>query len=87
MGMEPWLEHILGLGLNEKSPQWLESEDLLAQARARRFVEAERWYGKAEIILENMDSTESPFAPVAAAPQNTERHSINAQDEFIFDLN
>lgn len=85
MGLEPWLEHILGLGLNEKSPQWLESEDLLAQARMRGFTDAQRWYGKAEIILENMDSTHAPFTPVTALPQNTERHSINPQDKFIFD--
>jgi L-ascorbate metabolism protein UlaG (beta-lactamase superfamily) len=52
MGMEPWMEHILGLALDEDSPQWQESEKLLAEAKARKFLAAERLYGKAEIILE-----------------------------------
>jgi L-ascorbate metabolism protein UlaG (beta-lactamase superfamily) len=69
MGMEPWLEYILGLGLSESSPQWLESEKLLAQARTRRFLVAERLYGKAEIILENVDPAEELFMPVTATRQ------------------
>lgn len=86
MGMEPWLEHILGLGLSESSPQWLESEKLLARARTRRFLEAERLYGKAEIILENVDPAEELFMPVTAPRQNEKNHSIVAEDEFVFDL-
>jgi L-ascorbate metabolism protein UlaG (beta-lactamase superfamily) len=86
MGLEPWLEHILGLGLKENSPQWLESEKLLAQARARRFLEAERLYGKAEIILEDVDPAEAPFVPLTATPQNAGNHRISSEDEFVFDL-
>jgi L-ascorbate metabolism protein UlaG (beta-lactamase superfamily) len=86
MGLEPWLEHILGLGLNESSPQWQESEKLLAQARARRFLDAERLYGKAEIILEDLDSAGESFMPVVATPQNVGNHRISAEDEFVFDL-
>jgi len=86
MGMEPWLEYILGLGLKENSPQWTESERLLAQARARRFLEAERWYGKAEIILENVDPMEDPFMAVTTVTRSSESGSISAEDEFVFDL-
>ena len=86
MGMEPWLEYILGLGLSESSPQWLESEKLLAQARTRRFLEAERLYGKAEIILENVDPAEELFMPVTAPRQNAKNHPIGAEVEFVFDL-
>jgi L-ascorbate metabolism protein UlaG (beta-lactamase superfamily) len=86
MGMEPWLEHVLGLGLKQDSPQWLESERLLAQARVRRFLAAESLYGKAEIILENIDSPMESFRPLTSGPQNTGNHSIRAEDEFIFDL-
>lgn len=86
MGLEPWLEHILGLGGKKNSPQWLESEALLAQARARRFKEAERLYGKAEIILEQVDSTEEQFRRATVAPPNPEGHSTSAGDEFVFDL-
>jgi L-ascorbate metabolism protein UlaG (beta-lactamase superfamily) len=86
MGMEPWLEHILGLGLTENSPQMRESENLLARARARGFLKAERLYGKVEIILESADSAGKSFAPKTAAPQNVGRRRINAEDEFVFDL-
>jgi L-ascorbate metabolism protein UlaG (beta-lactamase superfamily) len=86
MGMEPWLEHILGLGLKESSPQWLESEKLLAQARARGFLAAERLYGKAEIILEDVDSSPRPFIPVTDAPHKPGDQPAGAEDEFVFDL-
>jgi len=85
MGMEPWLEHILGLALNENSPQWLESETLLAQARVRRFVEVGRLYGKAEIVFENIDSNEESFFPVTAKPQNKIDNTFNVEDEFVFE--
>jgi L-ascorbate metabolism protein UlaG (beta-lactamase superfamily) len=84
MGMEPWLEHILGLGLKENSPQWLESEKLLGQARARGFLEARRLCGKAEIRLENVDSAEESLRPLTASPQEIENHSIGAE-EFFFE--
>jgi len=87
MGMEPWLEHLLGLGLSENSPQFQESEKLLAKAKARGFVDAKRFFGKAEVILEEEDFAEEPFMPVAVNPQNTENHRIRAEDEFVFDLN
>jgi L-ascorbate metabolism protein UlaG (beta-lactamase superfamily) len=74
MGMEPWLEHLLGLGLNESSPQWRESEKLLAQARARGFLASERLYGKTEIVLDALPAAEESFRAVAAGPQ----------DEFVF---
>jgi hypothetical protein len=86
MGMEPWLEHILGLGLDENAPQWRESEKLLAQARACGFLAAERLYGKAEIVLEEVGPAEESFMPMTAAPQNAGTHWIGAEDEFVFDL-
>jgi len=85
MGMEPWLEHILGLGLDENSPQLMESEKLLAQARARGFLEAKRFYGKAEVVLGDMDSAEESI-PLAVTPQNAGNRRIGAEDEFVFDL-
>ncbi len=51
MGMEPWLEHILGLGLSEDSVQVMESNRLLAKARARGFLASERPFGKCDIYL------------------------------------
>jgi L-ascorbate metabolism protein UlaG (beta-lactamase superfamily) len=86
MGMEPWLEHILGLGLDENAPQWRESEKLLAQARACGFWAAERLYGKTEIVLEEIDSTEELFMPMTVTPQNSGDHWIGAEAEFVFEL-
>jgi hypothetical protein len=86
MGMEPWLEHILGLGITENSVQWQESEKLLAQARTRGFLEAERLYGKAEIILEDADVTEEAFVYITSTAQSAGNREISADDEFVFDL-
>jgi L-ascorbate metabolism protein UlaG (beta-lactamase superfamily) len=86
MGLEPWLEHILGLGLNENSPQWLESEKLLSQARARGFLEAKRLYGKVEIVLEDMISSVESFVHETIASPDACGHRISAEDEFVFDF-
>jgi hypothetical protein len=86
MGLEPWLEHILGLRLDENSPQWQESEKLLAQANARGFLEAERLYGKAEIILEDEDSPEGSFMSTTVTPHKVGNHELGFEDEFVFDL-
>lgn len=86
MGLEPWLEYILGLGLTTSSPQWQESEKLLAQARERGFIDAERLYGKAEIVLEDVDTAEESFMPVTPPSQKARNHVISAEDQFVFDL-
>src|SRR5215470_12790911 len=86
MGLEPWLEHILGLGINENSPQWLESEKLLAQAKARGLLKAERLYAKSEIVLEDLNSAEKSFMPVTASLQNARARQVGSEDEFVFDL-
>jgi hypothetical protein len=79
MGLEPWLGHILGLGLEENSPQWRESEKLLAQARARQFLVAERLYGKAEIVMEDADSADKSFMSLTATPQGAGSDRISAE--------
>jgi L-ascorbate metabolism protein UlaG (beta-lactamase superfamily) len=50
MGLEPWMDHLLGLGMNEGAPQWKESEAALRQARARQ-VHAERLNGPRDIMI------------------------------------
>jgi L-ascorbate metabolism protein UlaG (beta-lactamase superfamily) len=52
MGLEPWLEQILALGLSDDSPQIRESNHLLAKARARGLLSAERLFGCRDIYLE-----------------------------------
>jgi L-ascorbate metabolism protein UlaG (beta-lactamase superfamily) len=51
MGMEPWVEHLLGLGLSPTSPQIRESDAILTEANNRGFVAAERLYGAREFLL------------------------------------
>lgn len=51
MGMEPWVEHLLGLGLTEHDPQYIESEKLIRKAHGRGLVAAERLYGKRDLYL------------------------------------
>jgi hypothetical protein len=86
MGMEPWLEHILGLGLTQSSPQWLESEKLLARARARGFSEAERLYGRAEVILDDLNVAEESFMAVTDKQPGRGIDRISAEDQFAFDV-
>jgi L-ascorbate metabolism protein UlaG (beta-lactamase superfamily) len=45
MGMEPWLDHLLGLCLTEDSPQIEESNLLIRKARGRGLLVAERLFG------------------------------------------
>jgi hypothetical protein len=81
MGIEPWVEHLLGLGMKEDSPQYLESEKLLAHARRCGMLAAERLSGKAELFLEDC----SGHAPVAVpdlggVEEGGDRPAADAQD-------
>jgi L-ascorbate metabolism protein UlaG (beta-lactamase superfamily) len=51
MGNEPWLEYGMGLGLPEGSAQMKEANKLLAIARTKGFIEAQRPFCKFEIHL------------------------------------
>ena len=88
MGMEPWIEHLLGLGLTETSPQYIESERLLEAARLRGFVAAERLYGTREIHLGG--SGADAFEPGRdlwragiSAPSEIEG-AHDEEDQFVF---
>ncbi|HEX7956740.1 MAG TPA: condensation domain-containing protein, partial [Pyrinomonadaceae bacterium] len=63
MGKEPWLEHLLGLGLSEESPQLQASATLLQKARARGFLAAERPYGRRELFLPRRSPRNRVFVP------------------------
>jgi len=77
MGMEPWLEYILGLGLSEDSVQWQESDRLLAKTRERGLV-SERLCGSREIFLDDTTSSNRAFVSVASV-------SSPAQDAVLDD--
>jgi L-ascorbate metabolism protein UlaG (beta-lactamase superfamily) len=55
MGMEPWLDYLLGMCLSEASPQIHESRKLLMKARERGFLAAERLFGPCDIYLDPQD--------------------------------
>jgi L-ascorbate metabolism protein UlaG (beta-lactamase superfamily) len=78
MGQEPWLEHILALGLSDQSPQLREVEALLMKARRRNFAAAERLFGKSEFFLESISETAEAEHCVPAS-LNTD-----AEDEFVW---
>lgn len=74
MGMEPWIEHLLGLGLTENDPQYIESEKLVRRARGRGLLAAERLYGKCDLYL--------PVEPAdagASAPHTDTSHTNTSQ--------
>jgi L-ascorbate metabolism protein UlaG (beta-lactamase superfamily) len=72
MGLEPWLEHILGLGLHEDAPQWQASERLLSCARRRGLLAVERPFCKHEIHLGEAAASQTAAGPDAGAAEPAE---------------
>ena len=56
MGLEPWMEHLLGLAYTDDAPQIREARKLLSVAQAKGFKDAELLYGKREILLPELDA-------------------------------
>ena len=52
MGNEPWFQYSMGLGLSEDSVQIKEANKVVAMARERGFVDAQRPFGHYELVLE-----------------------------------
>jgi hypothetical protein len=70
MGLEPWLEPLLGLAYTEEAPQIIESKALLSKARDMGFLEARLLFGKDEIYLaEPASKRASSAAPRAMQPR------------------
>lgn len=86
MGMEPWLEYLLGLAYTGDSVQLLESGELLLRVRERGFATAERLFGKREMHLDgsaagrawravpagNVGDGHSPSPPVSVSAESDE---------------
>jgi L-ascorbate metabolism protein UlaG (beta-lactamase superfamily) len=64
MGQEPWIEFLLGLGLQEDSQQIRESNALLASTRAKNFLASERLYGTGEIFLSESEASAWTYVTV-----------------------
>jgi len=93
MGMEPWLEHLLGLGYTPDAVQILESNKLLIDTRDRGFAVTERLYGKREIRFSEFPAGQTP-APKRPSTRTDEQVPLAAtgresreelEGEFIFD--
>lgn len=82
MGAEPWVEHLLGLGMKEDSPQMHESNAVLAHGRQQGLV-AGRPYGKVEFHLDPID-TPRPSLATPPAPVPPPRASESDEDQFSF---
>ncbi|MET0624810.1 MAG: MBL fold metallo-hydrolase [Pyrinomonadaceae bacterium] len=91
MGFEPWVEHLLGLGMTEDAPQYVESEKLITRAAERGLLTSERLCGKTEFVIEE-SAAASPVAVAAtpggartgrpAAPEADDAR--DAEDQFAF---
>lgn len=81
MGLEPWLEFILGLGITEDSEQWRESERLLDWARLHGFAHAERLYARRELFLDPSNVPPEVALPEVAEPATP---APAPADEFAF---
>jgi L-ascorbate metabolism protein UlaG (beta-lactamase superfamily) len=91
MGQEPWIEFLLGLGLQEDSQQIRESNALLARTRAKNFLAAERLYGTGEIFLSDNEDSARTYMTVEASREDSviENPAIfnisnDAEDQFVF---
>ncbi|HYW74624.1 MAG TPA: MBL fold metallo-hydrolase [Pyrinomonadaceae bacterium] len=90
LGLEPWIEHLLGLGLTADSPQFLESEKLLAAWRNLGGA-SERLCGRADFMLPQTSASQPVFIPTSAVDCSGGRQvifdsddSTDAQDQFVF---
>jgi hypothetical protein len=82
MGLEPWMEYLLGLAYTEEAEQIREARRLIALAPGRGIEHAEMLFGKREIFLDNQPSRARiggiETATALAAAEQTE-------DQFAFD--
>jgi len=84
MGREPWLEHLLGLGLSDDSPQLREGQELVQRARGRGFLAAESLFGQAEIFLDERQAPDSTGKSTAAANAPSAAQTSDTEDQFVF---
>jgi L-ascorbate metabolism protein UlaG (beta-lactamase superfamily) len=80
MGLEPWLEYLLGLALTEDSPQITEAQRLLGKAQERGYLEAKLLFGQDEIHLDSFSLAQSEFPSLVMSDG-----SADMEDEFRFD--
>jgi L-ascorbate metabolism protein UlaG (beta-lactamase superfamily) len=86
MGMEPWLEHLLGLAYSEDAVQLNEARKLLLDASEMGFCNAELLSGTREIRLSPVTrGARTRVGHTAAAAVMVEGPAGEDADEFVFD--
>ena len=81
MGLEPWMEYLLGLAYTEDAKQIKEARKLIGLAPSMGIDHAELLFGKREILLDNKPSREL-VAGVDAATTLAEASQM--EDQFAF---
>lgn len=81
MGLEPWMEYLLGLAYTEDAEQIKEARKLIALAPGRGIDHAELLFGKREILLANQPAREC-FSGIDARPAAT--GADQTEDQFTF---
>lgn len=81
MGMEPWFEHLLGLAYEEDATQLIESSNLLKVVREAGFKNAERLFGKHEIILPTTSESDGAGKESTSSISNVDP----TEAAFVFD--
>jgi hypothetical protein len=79
MGLEPWLEYLLGLALTEEAAQIVEARKLLREVEEVGFAEAKLLFGKDEIYLEN-----TALAEAASSPLDESEGLADYEEQFQF---
>lgn len=82
MGLEPWLEFLLGLGLSEESTQIRESTSLLRRARDRGFDAAERLCSAQDIHLGSIRTGASGHRLAKPTRRETTDAGVGISEDF-----
>jgi L-ascorbate metabolism protein UlaG (beta-lactamase superfamily) len=83
MGLEPWMDFILGFGSPQPTPQFLESERMLRMTGDMGLAAAERLYGRREIRLPD-DPAELDRSRAVAVGAIAAATKADAEDQFAF---
>jgi L-ascorbate metabolism protein UlaG (beta-lactamase superfamily) len=80
MGLEPWMEHLLGLAYTPDAVQIKEAKRLVSIALQRGFDDAAILFGKGEIFLPLQPSSSTSYPIVMP----NSRHIQQTEDRFLF---
>ena len=81
MGLEPWMEHLLGLAYTEDAQQIKEARRLVSTALEKGFEDAAIVFGKSEIFLSSQSARSSISHPIFIP---SPIHIDQAEDQFSF---